>query len=404
MKRSVLAILVFVLYGVQIWTQSSLVAEFNMNDCQLTNGMSTGDGVLFGGDLCGCGVISNGISFDGSFTEATFDTEIGQIFQGDWSMTFYARIDNQGDETADIFFLGENCGRDSVFSVRYFVAADRFRVRLSDSPNNEVQLDAQADPNTCWQYVGIVKEGSILRLYINGVLLAQDAAVSNLSLNVSGNLKISGSPCLIVPVNPDSKFLGRIDELKIYNTARSDRQIAADNRKPDQIVTNDTTIFLGSSLQLLTGGTCSSQFSWSPSTFLVNANDLNPRTTPTTTTTYNLTINDGSCQAVDQVKVSVVSRDQLGCEDLLLPNVFTPNDDRINDTYGISNRFIIDELKTFEIFNRWGGRVFFSDDVDGVWDGRYKGEVVAASSFVYLVTYVCGGEDFSKSGTLHVIR
>lgn len=52
------------------------------------------------------------------------------------------------------------------------------------------------------------------------------------------------------------------------------------------------------------------------------------------------------------------------------PNVFTPNGDNLNDTYGVESKFI----KEFEmiIFNRWGEGVFQTNDINARWDGRYR--------------------------------
>ncbi len=52
------------------------------------------------------------------------------------------------------------------------------------------------------------------------------------------------------------------------------------------------------------------------------------------------------------------------------PNVFTPNGDNLNDTYGVQSRFITE----FEmmIFNKWGETVFQTNDINQRWDGRYK--------------------------------
>lgn len=378
-------------------------ASYSMSDCQLTDEINGFASSLFGGS-CECGVESNGILFNGSLTEAVFADEVSSLFREDWSMTFYVKMENTGEETVDLFFMGENCGRDSIFSVRYFAAADRFRVRVSDSPNNEAQVDAQADPSTCWQYIGIVKEGPDLRVYINGELIGEESSVSDLRLNVSGDLEIASSPCLNSPANPDVKFQGVIDELEIFNQVLTEREIANRYLEPDQIVIRDTTIFLGSSVRLLTGGSCSSDFNWSPPTYLDDPTRLEPISTPEQTITYTLDVNDGDCMAVDQVRISVVSREELACGDLLMPNAFTPNGDSVNDRYGISNGFIIDELTSFEIFNRWGGRVFFTDDFRAQWDGVYKGEIAPAAPYVYLVKYTCEGESFSKTGTLHIIR
>ena len=52
------------------------------------------------------------------------------------------------------------------------------------------------------------------------------------------------------------------------------------------------------------------------------------------------------------------------------PNVFTPNGDNLNDTYGVESKFI----KEFEmiIFNKWGEGVFQTKDKNARWDGRYR--------------------------------
>ncbi len=65
----------------------------------------------------------------------------------------------------------------------------------------------------------------------------------------------------------------------------------------------DQGICPGSSVQLnATGGT---NYSWSPSAGLNNANISNPVATPTQTTTYTVTVINGSCSATDQVVITV---------------------------------------------------------------------------------------------------
>jgi gliding motility-associated-like protein len=69
---------------------------------------------------------------------------------------------------------------------------------------------------------------------------------------------------------------------------------------------NDTTICLGSSVQLnATGGTI---YSWTPTTGLSNPNIANPIATPLTTTTYQVTVTDAlGCSGTDTVKVTVTN-------------------------------------------------------------------------------------------------
>ena len=340
--------------------QAQLVSDFPMDDCTLTDVISGLDGTYIGSDPCTCGAVSNGLNFDGPDTEASLDRGINDILANDWTITFYVLPENTGDQVVDLLFLGNSCGRDSLFSVKYFSSSGRFRARLSDSPNNEAEVDGVSDPNTCWQYVAIVKAGPTLTMYINGEFTEQNSAISDLNLNVESSLQISNSPCQFSSVNPDSPFRGSIDELRFYDGPLTQGEIQRQNLGPDQILTNDTTIFLGGSILLRHGGTCSDNFSWNPSNTLSDPSRLDPVATPTETTEYTLDIDLPGCQVQDQVTITVIDPEEITCEDLDLPSAFTPNNDRINDSYGISNPFLIEELGKFEIFNRWGGRVYIT--------------------------------------------
>ena len=50
------------------------------------------------------------------------------------------------------------------------------------------------------------------------------------------------------------------------------------------------------------------------------------------------------------------------------PNAFTPNDDKLNDLYVTPSEYI----KEYEIriYNRWGEKVFESDENNVAWDGK----------------------------------
>ena len=391
-------------FGLASYAQPGLVVSYTMDDCTFTDVQSGLDGSTFGSDQCDCGVSSNAFMFDGLIQTAVLDTGVTTILSGDWTFSMYVQVDFQGTENVDLLHLGNGCNLDSVFTLRYLPNSRRFRFFLNDSPRNEVMLDGIADDNSCWQYLVITKEGPLAKIYINGVLQEEDSAESDLRLNVGGLLKVSNSPCQLSAINPDVKFEGLIDEFKIYNRALTEREIGDIDLRPDKIRTRDTTIFIGSSLRLTSGGSCSSDFEWSPSTFLDDPDLLNPIATPDEDITYTLTVRGDGCESIDQVTVRVADPSTLNCDQLVLPSAFTPNDDRINDEYGISSQFLISDLESFEIFNRWGGRVFFTDDLTGTWDGTYQGEQAPATSYVYQVVYLCSGERFNKSGIVNLIR
>lgn len=72
-------------------------------------------------------------------------------------------------------------------------------------------------------------------------------------------------------------------------------------------------------------------------------------------------------------------------EDILveIPNIFTPNNDGINDFLDIN----IENAATSytQIFNRWGSLVFESSELSPIWDGNYNGNPVAAGVYFVVV-------------------
>jgi len=94
--------------------------------------------------------------------------------------------------------------------------------------------------------------------------------------------------------------------------------------------------------------------------------------------------------------VALVATNAAGCSDTIIklvevkpdfhvyvPNTFTPNGDERNElfmpvTYGVSQ---ID----FEVFNRWGEKLYSCNDVSKGWDGTYKGEPCKQDVYVWRV-------------------
>ncbi len=120
------------------------------------------------------------------------------------------------------------------------------------------------------------------------------------------------------------------------------------------------------------------------------------------TGTYRLSLfieNEGGC--TDSFSLSF-------CVDpaatLYLPTGFTPNNDGLND-YFRANGIGITEFH-MAIFNRWGEKLFESDDIDQGWDGYYKGEMSPNDAYTYLVVYkdMTSQQVKKKKGTFALIR
>ncbi len=73
--------------------------------------------------------------------------------------------------------------------------------------------------------------------------------------------------------------------------------------------------------------------------------------------------------SLNQAKSQIVMFDTNdSISNIILPNVFTPNFDSINDVF----RPYLDEIKevNFSIYNRYGNLIFETSRVNGFWDGR----------------------------------
>ncbi|MBP7539668.1 MAG: gliding motility-associated C-terminal domain-containing protein [Saprospiraceae bacterium] len=91
-----------------------------------------------------------------------------------------------------------------------------------------------------------------------------------------------------------------------------------------------------------------------------------------------------------------------GC-DFFIPNVFSPNDDGINDVFKADAYYI--KVGQLSIFNRWGAMIFDSNGPEFSWDGSVNGQVVMPGAYVYILKGVCvNGIPFLKSGSVTVMR
>jgi gliding motility-associated-like protein len=80
-----------------------------------------------------------------------------------------------------------------------------------------------------------------------------------------------------------------------------------------------------------------------------------------------------------------------------LPNVFTPNDDNVNDVYKSLNLNNVVEKVDMKIFNRYGQTVYETHDPGINWNGKYKNTNNKVSSGVYY--YICDVYEPRISGT-----
>jgi len=88
---------------------------------------------------------------------------------------------------------------------------------------------------------------------------------------------------------------------------------------------------------------------------------------------------------------------------ILVPNVFTPNGDGVNDEFRVAYRSIC-EFHCW-VYNRWQHLVYQWDDPAKGWDGTYAGKKEPDSAFIYIIEAKgCDGQKYKLKGTVNLLR
>ncbi len=157
------------------------------------------------------------------------------------------------------------------------------------------------------------------------------------------------------------------------------------------------TIDYGSSINLIaTGG---GTYSWSPDDDLSCSDCNNPNASPIESTTYCVVVDNNNCLDTACTTIFV----EYNCGEVFVPNAFSPNGDASNNlecVYGNCLKSI-----DLRIYDRWGELVYQTTDLNGCWDGTYKGKLLSSQVFVYLLdATLVTGEIVNKKGNISLIR
>jgi gliding motility-associated-like protein len=93
----------------------------------------------------------------------------------------------------------------------------------------------------------------------------------------------------------------------------------------------------------------------------------------------------------------------IGKGSVFIPNVITPNNDKLNDELTIytTGKYI---FKSIKIYNRWGQKVFESSDKNLKFNGRYKGENSGNENFYYQALFEISGVEEIFKGDILVVK
>ncbi len=107
-----------------------------------------------------------------------------------------------------------------------------------------------------------------------------------------------------------------------------------------------------------------------------------------------LWVSNDKCES-DSIEIQV----SVSTSQLMVPNVFTPNGDGLNDEFRVMYRSII-EFDCW-VYNRWGKLVYHWSDPAKGWDGTINGRPAAEGAYYYIIR--AKGADAEAGGEYHKV-
>ena len=172
------------------------------------------------------------------------------------------------------------------------------------------------------------------------------------------------------------------------------------NPLPDVVAGNDTLIGIGGEVTLWATSPGTVTYSWLPEVDeCVETNCSVIYDVPDQATVYVVFATDqNSCTSTDSVLVDI-----NGYMDVFVPNIFSPNGDGHNDYLEVLGPRLFNYQ--IEIYDRWGKRVFRSDEQKDFWDGTLNGSPLAPQTFVYMLSgETVLGERIVQEGNISIIK
>jgi gliding motility-associated-like protein len=107
--------------------------------------------------------------------------------------------------------------------------------------------------------------------------------------------------------------------------------------------------------------------------------------------------NEGGCTSEASNAICI-----LPDEPIFIPDIFSPNGDRRNDTLFVRG-FGVTKLD-FRLYDRWGEEVFRTTNTSVGWDGQLRGQPASSGSYFYTMVATTGNEKAEKSGEIVLVR
>ena len=114
-----------------------------------------------------------------------------------------------------------------------------------------------------------------------------------------------------------------------------------------------------------------------------------------------LVITETTSGCIDTAFVNVIYED---ASKLVMPNIFTPNGDGINDVFTV----IANGISVFhaDIYDRWGIKMYHWDTTQGGWDGKtFSGVMASEGTYFYMIkASAYDGKEYAEHGAFQLVK
>ena len=171
---------------------------------------------------------------------------------------------------------------------------------------------------------------------------------------------------------------------------------------------DDLEVLLGDSISIIAqlNNITISEVNWTNTETLNCENCIDPIARPVNDTEYTITVTsiDG-CTDAESINISVEKRRRL-----YVPNIFSPNDNSINNIFTINGGTEVASINYFNIYDRWGNLVFVQSNIpvnDRTygWDGTFNQKDINAGVYIWNAEILfIDGISLQYSGNVSIVK
>ncbi len=273
-----------------------------------------------------------------------------------------------------------------------------YTITITDENSCTIQQTIQLNNSFFLEIIDLSAENTSCGENNGSIIIVTSGGTGNVAYSVDGsNFQTSGTFENLVP-----------DEYTVFAIDES-----------NCIVTSDVSILSSIALTILDVSTINSDCGENNGAIILNLQTnspldqilVNDQSYPSVDVINNLSCGEYLVTITDENNCSVeeqVTIIQSECP-IYIPNVFSPNNDGINDNFRIyPHPMFKGTLSSLKIFNRWGGLIHESQiSSTGYleWDGDFKGQMLGSGVFVYVLEFTTENGDANLiAGDVTLIR